>query len=460
MRLLIDPPVALADETPRISVMGAAPASRLRLTASFVDDRGQRYASQALLDAGPGGHLDVARAWSVGGTYEGIDARGPFWSAAPCAAHDLAAWQARRRRDASAPGGAAFDVMTAPVHWQFVAEQLDGPQQEPAERCEASFTMLRIADGVRETRVHADVDGQAVRGRLFEPAQASATSPLALVFPGSSGGVAAGQAAMLASRGVVAFAQAVFNHADLGPALIDVPLERFEAGARWLLQHRGLPASARLGVLGASRGGELALLLASSFPGRFSAAVAYVPPHLVHGGFGPEPSPGRAAWLLGGRPVPHLDEAAWMSPPRLAPYAADARSMRPLYLAPWTAGDGQGHAHGSDAAIAIERSHAAVLLLSGQADDLWPSSLGAARVHDRLAAHRHPLPFEHVAYPGAGHWISRPSAPDFMASDGWMHPVDGGWTPLGGTPRANAAATADAFSRSVRWLHRHAAPVS
>jgi dienelactone hydrolase len=344
--------------------------------------------------------------------------------------------------------------MTSPIRWQFIAERLEGARQEPVERCEATFMMLRIADGVRETPVHADLDGQAVRGMLFEPAQRSATSPLALVFPGSSGGVAAGQAAMLASRGVVALAQAVFNHADLGPALIDVPLERFEAGARWLLRHRGLPESTRLGVVGASRGGELALLLASSFPARFSAAVAYVPPHLVHGGFGPEPSPGRAAWRLGARPVPHLDEATWMSPERLAPYAADALSMRSLYLAPWTARD-------SDAAvIPIERSRAAVLLLSGLADDLWPSSLGAARVRERLAAHSHPLPFEHVAYPGAGHWISRPSAPDFMASDGWMHPVDGSWTPLGGTPRGNALATADAFARSVQWLHRHDTPES
>jgi dienelactone hydrolase len=454
MHLFIDPHFALADETPKVVVEGAAPASRLRLTASFVDDRGQRYASEALLDADPGGHMDVAQAWSVGGTYEGIDPRGPFWSAAPCEAQDLADWQLRRRSDATAPGAATFDDMTAPVRWRFVVERLEGAQQEATERCEAQFTMLRVADGVRETPVHVDIDGQAVRGRLFEPAQTSSTSPLALVFPGSSGGVAAGQAAMLASRGIVAFAQAVFNHADLGPALIDVPLERFEAGARWLLRHRGLPASQRVGVLGASRGGELALLLAASFPDRFSAAVAYVPPHLVHGGFGPEPSPGRAAWLLGGRPVPHLDEAAWMSPGRLAPYAACARSMRSLYLAPWTAGNTSG------AAIPIERSRAAVLLLSGQCDDLWPSSLGAARVFERLAACRHPMAFEHVAYPGAGHWISRPSAMDFMASDGWMHPVDGSWTPLGGTPRANAAATAHAFRRSVQWLHQHAVPLA
>jgi uracil-DNA glycosylase len=83
MQLLVEPPVALVDETPRIVVAGATPASRLRLTAAFVDDRGQLYRSVALLDADASGTMDLAQAWSVGGTYEGIDPRGPFWSAAP-----------------------------------------------------------------------------------------------------------------------------------------------------------------------------------------------------------------------------------------------------------------------------------------------------------------------------------------------------------------------------------------
>ena len=55
------------------------------------------------------------------------------------------------------------------------------------------------------------------------------------------------------------------------------------------------------------------------------------------------------------------------------------------------------------AAIPVERIEAPILLLSGDFDDLWPSTLGGEQVIKRLRANDFPYKAEHIAYPGAGH---------------------------------------------------------
>ena len=97
-----------------------------------------------------------------------------------------------------------------------------------------------------------------------------------------------------------------FNYEALPKALINIPLEYFETGIEFLQAHSMIDGN-RLAIAGASRGGELSLLLGSVFS-QFKGVVAWVPSGSVWGGFGGAREDGvQPAWLLREQPVPFMD---------------------------------------------------------------------------------------------------------------------------------------------------------
>lgn len=63
----------------------------------------------------------------------------------------------------------------------------------------------------------------------------------------------------------------------------NLPVETFDAALTWLQQQPGVKSD-RLAVMGASKGGEAAVLVGSRHPD-VSAVVGYVPSHVVWQGF-------------------------------------------------------------------------------------------------------------------------------------------------------------------------------
>jgi len=74
----------------------------------------------------------------------------------------------------------------------------------------------------------------------------------------------------------------------------------------------------------------------------------------------------------------------------------------------------------------------------------------ATRAAERLTAHDHPYPVEHLDYAGVGHSIFLPSLPTSVTIQ--VHPVNGVLNDLGGSPPEIAHADADAWRRVVRFL--------
>jgi pimeloyl-ACP methyl ester carboxylesterase len=431
------------DDALQLVLTGLPPCARARIDAHFVDDAGMTWRSRAVFQADADGIVDVSRSASIDGSYIGVEPRGLYWSAAPCAVEERNAFLASRHTNPKAVGASTWTDPTTPVRIDFEAAVLEGLAQQPRKVASASCTLLRQAEGVRTTVVR---EGR-LRGVLYEPAQVTPTTPLVIALSGSNGGIPTALAAMLASRGVVVFAQAFFAYEDLSAGLVEIPLEMFAEGAHWLAGRHGRH---RVGVLGGSRGGELALLLGATFPDRFSAVVAGCPAHVVHAGFSASGQMGVSAWTLNGKPVPYarlddMDAEASMANMQLA-----WRSHRPIYLEGWTP---EVEAH---AGIAVERSRAAILLVSGTNDELWPASLASERVMRRLRTAGYAHPSRHLAYEGAGHWVMRPAGIDFALTDGMVHPVINAWIPLGGSAKANAEASLDSFRKTCGWFHLYA----
>jgi pimeloyl-ACP methyl ester carboxylesterase len=212
-----------------------------------------------------------------------------------------------------------------------------------------------------------------------------------------------------------------------------------ERGLRWLLDRNDVVnGNGRVAVVGASRGGELALLLSATFPDLVGPVVGYTPSSVVWIGLDftqPAAAP-RSSWTYRGQPLPYL-----AFPPNVAPaYSERGLSMLPLSEAALDDQDAVERA-----VIAIERAHSSVLLVSGGDDRVWATGRMCRMIVDRMSRHGRADDVKHLHYPQAGHMLFpyvRPS--DAMFPE---YPMD-----LGGTDADNLAAHTAARAQVVAHL--------
>ncbi|WP_442903361.1 acyl-CoA thioester hydrolase/BAAT C-terminal domain-containing protein [Halobacterium sp. KA-4] len=165
-------------------------------------------------------------------------------------------------------------------------------------------------------------------------------------------------------------------------------------------------ADGSVGLVGASRGAEFALLL--------TAHCDWVGAVVSYAGSGvPWDIPsGEPAWTHDGVPVPHIEADEH-------PIVTDLDDR-----------DLDGNVP------PVENAGGPILLLSGQDDNIWNASRLSEVVVDRLDAHDFPHDYEHRTYDDCGHLIGTPYAPVAGIDD-----VDH----AGGTPRGTVRASEDAW---------------
>ena len=418
IRLTVVPSPVLVDGLLNVAVTGCRPGQRVTVRARMRDALDRPWESEAVFAAGPDGAVDVAKARPVGGSYDTADARGLLWS----------------MRLLDDEGGGPW-ANVSPLETEFAAEAAG----EPAAA--ARVTRLFAGPGVTRTEVRDD----GLVATLFRPA-GRGPRPAIIVVPGSGGGVPEGNAALLASHGFVGLALAYFRAGHLPESLADIPLEYFETAIRWLGRHEAV-AGRPLGVMGGSRGGELALLLGAMFT-QIRAVAGNVPSGVIWAGI----SGGslteryrRPAWTWKGEPVlPFLasrDAAQMEEPaPSAVPFALTPRFLRTL----------EDPAAAAAAEIPVERINGPVLLISGQDDQMWPSPVLAEIAMKRLARYHHRFPYTHLSYPGAGHVIGPPGLPATVTAS--LHPLAGRLLAYGGNARDNAAAAADSWPKVLAFF--------
>jgi dienelactone hydrolase len=319
----------------------------------------------------------------------------------------------------------------------------------------ASATLERthLAPGVRVIPVRE----QGLVGTLFCP-DGDRPRPAIIALGGSVGDLMESPAALLASHGYAALALAYFGVEGLPQDLLGIPLEYFETAIRWLQAQDGV-APDRLAVMGDSRGGEAALLLGATFP-QIRAVVGLSPVGVMLPGFRRgfvgliemvlRRPPG---WTYHGAPLP-----CWV-PVRLS-FSSIASSIAsfgwkrlaraPIAGTPFWLEAMKGKDALERAAIPVERIKGPVLLLSGQDDQFCPSGPLSEIAIERFAGHKHPYPYEHVSYPGAGHIFGMPYQPATVSKG--RHPQAGGVYLAGGNAKDNAFAAADSWARILRFL--------
>ena len=217
---------------------------------------------------------------------------------------------------------------------------------------------------------------EGLQGSLLKPERQSGWG--VVVLGGSSGRVDAARAGLFADRGAVAVALRWFGGEGQTPGICEIPLESFAPAIQRLIEE----GCDRIALVGTSKGAEAALLVASHDP-RVDAVVAISPSSVVWANTGPGKDgiewPLRSSFTHRGAPLPFVphEAEALLSISRVPP----VRYVELFHKSLQTFAK-----HLPQAAIPIERARAAVTLVAGEDDALWPSATFARALADRLAA--------------------------------------------------------------------------
>ncbi len=396
------PTRALDDQAPVIRATGLQANEHVTIHADLTDGADHPWHAQAEFIADAEGVVDVSRQAPIKGSYKKASSAGLIWSMMP-AAKNVEVYRAPAKLEPQV------------IHFKLQHFKLDKNGQSVAT---ADFEQLSIADGVKRVEVKG-----GLHGMLYVPPEPG-PHPGVLVLGGSEGGLPTRNAAWLASHGYAAFALAYFRYENLPAQLEMIPLEYFGQALDWM-KSRPEIAGDKLGVMGGSRGGELALQLGSMYP-QIKTVVAFVPANTRHqsccsggGRFGFS----SAAWTWKGAPLAYLN------------------------------GRGGPAAMEQAAEIQVERTHGPILLISGQDDGIWESSRMSDKVIGRLKGAHFAYEFEQLKYAHAGHRAGHPGIyPTWYGRV--THPVSGRETHYGGTPEGNAESSIDAAPKVLEFLRK------
>ncbi len=279
------------------------------------------------------------------------------------------------------------------------------------------------------------VDENGVFGNYY-PTRSAERHPGILVIGGSEGGIhdqVDRDARALSREGYSVLALSFFRGPGQPRALGLIPLEVFDRALEWLRYQPEVDAKF-LAIVGMSKGAEAALLVASSRPD-ITAVVAAVPSSVVWPGFDWARFRGlkESSWSREGRPLSML-------PYGRMSWASGVRSIYENGL--------KAVADHPETVIPIERCRAAILLVCGGKDQVWPSCVMA----EQIAARARELSGSTVtilSYPDADHGaFASPMEPGGQTRRfGFGRPASG-----------NVAAQTDSWSRTLAFLRDRLQP--
>lgn len=424
----------LFDEPLAIFCTGFPPQQTLTLRAKMqYCGWGDEWESWASFETDENGNIDLTRQSPLAGTYGLCDADGLFWSMKITKPYQ----------------GKWNDHLTGfePTPITLTAESNGKPIAS------AHFNRINILPGIKQRTVN----NNGIVGVLFEP-PGDGPHPVVIVLSGSDGGIWKNRAALLASHGFASLALGYFGTEGLPKFLENIPLEYFSKAIEWIQDQRSLDAN-HLAIMGVSRGAELALLLGSTYK-EIGAIVAYVPSGIIWPGWknwsekeesktkqAPQPT---VAWTLQGKRIPCLTtkspKTTWslIDSGKKAgkPFSSKLRFMDTINQA-------QDLEHVS---IKVEKINGPILLISGDDDQIWPSSLFCNMIISRLKKANFRYHYTLLSYPNAGHYISAPYHPTTGTTE-FQH-RDGLRELLGGTAQGNAHAGAKSWPQVLEFLRK------
>lgn len=230
---------------------------------------------------------------------------------------------------------------------------------------------------------------------VFHPAtksKAKGKAPLLFFFGGSEGGIWTGDDPIIMSLrnlGYHVVTVGYFKIDGIAETLSRVDLEPFGKAIEIYKKHPGVDPE-RIGIIGGSKGAELALILGTRYPD-IHLVAAFVPSHVAFQGIDIAIFSHHSSWRYHGKELPFVPYNSFSWAALKGVFSGENyRDMHLQALEDKTAV--------KQATIPVEKINGSVFLLSAIHDQFWPSTPMAEAIMKRLDTHRFAFPHRHVAW--------------------------------------------------------------
>ena len=425
-KILVTPAKALIDVPVEISISNLSPHEHIALEASCKDKDNNVWISHVTFQANDKGVVNVATQAPFSGSYKEIDPMGLFWSMTPT----------NRKAPFFSSDKSELEILLS----VFSQNKL---------RAQKTAYRLLISPDIEKRQIRE----QGIVGTLFFPKNTK-RGPGVIVVSGSDGGISKTTSQLLASHGYVVLALGYFAVEGLPDKLENISLEYFQNAMQWFKKQSEVGESS-IALFGGSRGGELVLLLATTFPKEMDAVIAYVPSSLIYGGF---PQHNNLAWIYKNSPIP------FMPSPRNEEILNAIKEGKMTFhkgtfedpyeiTSNFLYGMNKFHKAIEAATIPVENIRCPILIFSGEDDKMWPSSLYGKLIIERLDKKRSSIERKHLHFSGAGHGFEFPYVPS--TDSPYYHSIGKFWCTLGGTAEGNARASKESWEEVLDFLKKH-----
>ena len=267
-----------------------------------------------------------------------------------------------------------------------------------------------------------------ILGEYYAKPNQPARRPGILLLHGSEGAISFTRfsAEGLAWEGFPSLAIQWFGGKSQPKNLVEVPLETIKRGVDWLVRQPEVDGR-RIHLIGVSRGAEAALTYAS-LDSRITKVVAVSPSAMRFQGFIDYATPCTQAAF------------SWQAKPLAFSMINFAEAKKPelQYQEALLAKENQA------SWSKIEDVNGPIMLVSGDQDVVWPSSLLAGAAVERLQSKKFKHKVQWERYPNAGHLLMTPA--------GSFRKGMAGPTTYGGTKNGVAFALLDVWPKMIKFL--------
>ena len=259
-----------------------------------------------------------------------------------------------------------------------------------------------------------------------------------MLLAGSGGNFQHQKSIYLASKGFNVLDLQYFGAINLPKNLEDVPLEYLHNAISWLKRQPSVAAS-KIALMGRSKGAEYALLYASKYRD-INALVSEVGTSVTSS----SKRYFKSSWKHKGKSIPRARGELIEAIRYLKSSQGKGQSQLPYMLSAF-----KNKKRIKKSSIPVENIKCPILLLSGEDDQQWPSTMMSNQIRARAKAYKFAYEIHHYSYKNAGHQFDAlPYIPqlDFSTLRTWKS---------GGNFQGNALASIDSWNKIFVFLHKH-----
>jgi len=302
---------------------------------------------------------------------------------------------------------------------------------------------------------HKNFNEDGVHGKLYYKAN-SDKSPTIIVLSGSGGGIGYSEqfGEPLAKEGFTVFALPYWKYKNLPEKLSEIPLEYFYKAIDVLRENTHVDPD-KIGMIGYSRGGELALLLASKSTDIKAvlglSAGAYVAPNINFKNWWNL----KSAWTENGAGLDFLPKKRKVKRNNWKEVFKNIKANRNRDSLIANFQDIKRHPEFEKSAIKVENMRAPLLLISGGRDLTWSSESMSDYIINRLHDKAYKYFNAHLNFPLAGHDFVPLGFNDRLSQEDLIEKYENAEYRPGGTVEHNISAGKRSWKHILRFLNLH-----